>query len=116
MIPLEIQLALSFQFCQVWLIRLFFFLKEKSMVKSYWNREKKRKSQIYTKEFTSLPPQFQICPSSVNTVVKKPPQETAATGMGSAFTLEGILSPPPSFGPRPGPRPNLPSPSSRPHV
>lgn len=76
-------------------------------------RDKERNK---TKELISLPPQFQSCPSSVSTVVKKPPQETAATATGNALTLEGILSPPPSLGPRPGPRPNLPSPSSRPQV
>lgn len=64
----------------------------------------------------SLPPQFQIFPSSVSTIVKNPPQETAATDTGNASTLEGMLNPPPSFGPRPGPSPNLPSPSSRPQV
>lgn len=63
-----------------------------------------------------LPPQFQTRPSSVSAIVKNPPQETAATGTVNASTLEGTLSPPPSFGPGPGPRPNLPSPSSRPQV
>lgn len=63
-----------------------------------------------------LPPQFQSWPPSVNAIVKKPPHETAATGSGIAFTSEGVLSPPAKSGPRPGPRPNLPSPSSRPQM
>lgn len=66
--------------------------------------------------FKFSPPQFQTWPSEVSAIVKNPPHLAAATGTGNAFTLEGILKDPPSPGPPPLPRPNRPSPSSRPQV
>ena len=82
----------------------------------YPSSSTEKKENFLQTKVSFLPPQFQTCPSSVSTIVKNPPQDTVAIGTGNAFTLQGILSPPPSFGPRPGPRPNRPSPSSRPQV
>lgn len=80
------------------------------------NNEMLTRSPIEFYRKKKLPPQHQTFPSSVSAIVKKPPQATAATGTGNASTLHGTLRPPAWSGPRPGPRPNLPSPSSRPHV